>query len=153
MLNSITYSLRGALDEAVREEVKLWNDDGRVAKVWAKDALAWTGQDESKWLGWLNVVADQKEQVQRYRDFHADIESAGFTDVLLMGMGGSSLAPEVLAITFGKANFHILDSTVPAQVKAVEDKLDLAKTLFIVASKSGSTLEPNCFKQYCFERV
>ena len=70
-----------------------------------------------------------------------------------MGMGGSSLCPEVLAITFGVDNFHILDSTVPAQVKAIESKLDMAKTLFIVASKSGSTLEPNCFKQYFFDRA
>ncbi|MGI8812049.1 MAG: bifunctional transaldolase/phosoglucose isomerase [Pyrinomonadaceae bacterium] len=153
MLNSITYSLRGALDEAVREEARLWNEDDRVDKIWAKDALAWTGEDESKWLGWLNVVAEQMKELPNYRDFHTDIASAGFTDVLLMGMGGSSLCPEVLAITFGKTNFHILDSTVPAQVKAVEDRLDLAKTLFIVSSKSGSTLEPNCFKQYFFDKV
>src|SRR6476620_4904353 len=153
MLNSITYSLRGALDEAVREEVKLWNEDARVDKIWNKDPLAWTGDDETKWLGWLNAVGDQKNEIAKYRDLRSDIESAGFTDVLLMGMGGSSLCPEVLAITFGKSNFHILDSTVPAQVKAVEDNLDLAKTLFIVASKSGSTLEPNCFKQYFFDKV
>jgi glucose-6-phosphate isomerase len=70
-----------------------------------------------------------------------------------MGMGGSSLAPEVLSITFGAENFHVLDSTVPAQIKTIENKLDLTKTLFIVASKSGSTLEPNTFKQYFFERV
>jgi hypothetical protein len=68
-------------------------------------------------------------------------------------MGGSSLCPEVLAITFGKTNFHILDSTVPSQVRTVESKIDLKETLFIVASKSGSTLEPNCFKQYFFDRV
>ena len=153
MLNSIAYSLRGALGDSVREEVNLWNEDRRIEKIWSKDALAWTGEDERKWLGWLNVVEEQTKELQRYRDFHTDIEAAGFTDVLLMGMGGSSLAPEVLAITFGKANFHILDSTVPAQVKAVEDKLDLSRTLFIVASKSGSTLEPNCFKQYFFDRV
>jgi transaldolase/glucose-6-phosphate isomerase len=70
-----------------------------------------------------------------------------------MGMGGSSLAPEVLAMTFHKSNFRILDSTVPAQVNALENSLDLTKTLFIVASKSGSTLEPNCFKQYFFDRM
>src|SRR4030095_3170283 len=70
-----------------------------------------------------------------------------------MGIGGSSLCPEVLAITFGKTNFHILDSTVPAQVKAIEDKIDLAKTALICASKWGSTREPNCFKQYFFDRV
>ena len=68
-------------------------------------------------------------------------------------MGGSSLCPEVLAETFGKENFYILDSTVPAQIKSLENKLDLAKTLFIVASKSGSTLEPNTFFQYFYDRV
>ena len=109
--------------------------------------------DEAKWLGWLDIVDEELADLQKYRDLESDLAAAGFTDVLLMGMGGSSLCPEVLAMTFGKTNFHILDSTVPAQVKAVEDKLDLEKTLFIVASKSGSTLEPNCFKQYFFERV
>jgi glucose-6-phosphate isomerase len=68
-------------------------------------------------------------------------------------MGGSSLGPEVFSITFGKTNFHVLDSTVPAQIKTIESKIDLAKTLFIVASKSGSTLEPNTFKQYFYEKV
>src|SRR6476469_1706389 len=136
MLNSITYSLLGALDEAVREEIKLWNEDGRVDKIWNKDPLAWTGEDETKWLGWLNVVGDQKNEITKYGDLRADIESAGFTDVLLMGMGGSSLCPEVLAITFGKSNFHILDSTVPAGIRSIENKIDTEKTLFIVASKS-----------------
>src|SRR6185369_3619711 len=103
---------------------------------------------ESKWLGWLDIVVQELGELEKFRDLVNDIESSGFTDILLMGMGGSSLCPEVLAITFGKTNFHILDSTVPAQVKAVEAKIDIAKTLFIVASKSGSTLEPNCFKQY-----
>ena len=85
--------------------------------------------------------------------FAVSIEADGLTDVLLMGMGGSSLCPEVLALTFGADNFHILDSTVPAQIITVESKIELSKTLFIVASKSGSTLEPNCFKQYFFERL
>ena len=70
-----------------------------------------------------------------------------------MGMGGSSLCPEVLAMTFGKEQFQILDSTVPAQIDTVKDSIDIDKTLFIVASKSGSTLEPNCFKQYFFDRL
>jgi glucose-6-phosphate isomerase len=70
-----------------------------------------------------------------------------------MGMGGSSLCPEVLRTTFAKSNFHILDSTVPARIRAIEDSIDIESTLFIVASKSGSTLEPNCFKQYFFEKV
>lgn len=152
-LNHVSYSLPPDIDDAVRSQSELWSTNDLSAKVWAKDAGVWTNEDESKWLGWLEIVGEELGDIKKYRELAADIEQAGFTNVLLMGMGGSSLCPEVLAITFGKNNFHILDSTVPAQVKAVEDKLDLTKTLFIVASKSGSTLEPNCFKQYFFDRV
>ena len=125
----------------------------KVIGIWSKDASIWTDTDEAKWLGWLNSVEVELKKAQEYKDFAADLKSAGFTDVLLMGMGGSSLCPEVLSITFGAKNFHVLDSTVPAQILAIESKLNLATTLFIVASKSGSTLEPNCFKQYFFERL
>jgi transaldolase/glucose-6-phosphate isomerase len=124
-----------------------------ISRIWAKDASVWTNDDEAKWLGWLDIVDEEQGNVEKYREFYADIESAGFKDILLMGMGGSSLCPEVLGITLDKRNFHILDSTVPARIKAVEDLIDIEKTLFIVASKSGSTLEPNCFKQYFFEKV
>ncbi len=153
MLNSLTYSLPENLEKAVRETISEWQNENKIARIWAKDASVWTNDDEAKWLGWLDSVAAEIATVQGYKDFAEDVKSAGFTDVLLMGMGGSSLCPEVLAITFGAANFHVLDSTVPAQIKTLESKLNLEKTLFIVASKSGSTLEPNCFKQYFFERV
>src|SRR5262249_25728492 len=80
-----------------------------------------------------------------------------FSHVLLLGMGGSSLGPEVMRKTFGKVpgfpELHVLDSTDPAQVKAAESAVDLAHTLFVVSSKSGSTLEPNIFEQYFFDRV
>jgi glucose-6-phosphate isomerase len=86
-----------------------------------------------------------------------DAAKAGFTHALLLGMGGSSLCPEVLKITYGKQpghpELHVLDSTDPAQIKSIENQVDLAKTLCIVASKSGSTLEPNIFKQYFFDRM
>ena len=147
----MTYFLPEKLEQSLREEIKTLAD--RVSRVWNKDASVWTNDDEAKWLGWLDVVSVEMDGLQKYRDLRRDIESAGFSNILLMGMGGSSLCPEVLAKTFGVANFHILDSTVPAQIKAVEDKLNLETTLFIVASKSGSTLEPNCFKQYFFDRV
>jgi len=152
-LNLISYTLPAAIEDAVKAELLVWNEQNKIERIWEKDATVWTGEDEGKWLAWLEVVNAQIGELPKYHAFAEDIESAGYTDVLLMGMGGSSLCPEVLAMTFGKFHFHILDSTVPAQVKAVEDKLDLAKTLFIVASKSGSTLEPNCFKQYFFDRV
>ena len=153
MLNTFTYKLPASLHTEFTAAAERWNGGSMTDRIWQKDAAVWTGSDESKWLGWLDIVDEELADLQKYRDLPADIAAAGFTDVLLMGMGGSSLCPEVLAMTFGKANFHILDSTVPAQVKAVADRLDLARTLFIVASKSGSTLEPNCFKQYFFDRV
>lgn len=153
MLNAINYSLPAELDEAVRAMADRWRDQHKIRRVWEKDAAVWTGKDEAKWLGWLDIVDEEIRIVEQYRKFHDDIQNAGFDNILLMGMGGSSLCPEVLATTFDRKNFHILDSTVPAQIRAVEEKLDLAKTLFIVASKSGSTLEPNCFKQYFFEKL
>jgi len=153
MLNSFKYSLPASIETDVAGEISSWKDAEKICRIWAKDASVWTSDDEAKWLGWLDIVGEELGDLQKYRDLQTDLAADGFTDVLLMGMGGSSLCPEVLAMTFGKANFHILDSTVPAQVKAVEDKLNIEKTLFIVASKSGSTLEPNCFKQYFFEKV
>lgn len=153
MPNLMTYTLPEKLKQAFRTETQRTIDEKRISRIWAKDASLWTNDDESKWLGWLDVVSDELSNVKKYPDLRQDIEAADFSDILLMGMGGSSLCPEVLALTFGKKNFHILDSTVPAQIKAVESRIDLAKTLFIVASKSGSTLEPNCFKQYFFDKV
>ena len=89
--------------------------------------------------------------------FAEDVKQRGFTDVVLLGMGGSSLGPEVLARLSGQQSgwprFHMLDSTDPAQIKAIEQAIDLGKTLFIVSSKSGSTLEPNIFMDYFFDRV
>lgn len=122
-----------------------------VSRIWAKDATVWTGADESEWLEWLTVIDRELGDLSKYDDVAHD--AASFDDVVVLGMGGSSLCPEVLALTFGKSRFHILDSTVPAQIKTLEGKLDLSKTLFIVASKSGSTLEPNTFKQYFYKRV
>jgi transaldolase / glucose-6-phosphate isomerase len=153
MLNSIKYSLPDELDQAVNAEIGVWRTEGKIGRVWAKDASVWKGEDEAKWLGWLDIVSEQLRDIEKYRDLRSDIDAAGFTDVVLTGMGGSSLCPEVLAFTFGKTNFHILDSTVPAQIRTLEQKLDISKTLFVVASKSGSTLEPNCFKQYFFDKV
>lgn len=148
-----TFSLPETIETAVNAEIETWQNADSVARIWRKDASVWTSSGEENWLGWLDIVERELNDLEKYRSLRADIESAGFQDILLMGMGGSSLCPEVLAKTFGKANFHILDSTVPDQVKTVEDKLDLEKTLFIVASKSGSTLEPNCFKNYFFDRI
>lgn len=150
-LNSLTFSLSETLETAVRASLDEWKQHDKINRLWKKDATVWTNSDEAKWLAWLDVVGVELADLQKYRDFAEDVKQ--FESIVLLGMGGSSLCPEVLAITFGIKNFYVLDSTVPVQVKAVENKVDLAKTLFIVASKSGSTLEPNCFKQYFYERV
>ena len=128
-----------------------------MARLWARDPSLWTGNGEGQWLGWLHIADEQIKTIKRFTNFAAEVKDAGFSNVLLLGMGGSSLCPEVLGKSFGRlAGFpelHVLDSTDPAQVKSIEDRIDLARTLFIVSSKSGTTLEPNIFKQYFFERA
>jgi len=157
MISQPTFKLPESLANAVRMNVSDWRSHDKVRRLWQGDASVWTGADESKWLGWLGIVEEQIKQRASLEQSAAEIKREGFTDVLLLGMGGSSLCPEVLAKTFGHVpgfpRLHVLDSTDPAQVKAFEKQIDLAKALFIVSSKSGSTLEPNIFKQYFFERV
>src|SRR6187402_1134893 len=137
MLPSMTFSLPELLEIAFTAKLAALESENLVERIWNKDASVWTNTDEAKWLGWLTVAQEELADLTKYKTLKNEIDEAGFEDILLMGMGGSSLCPEMLALTFGKANFHILDSTVPSQVKATEEKLGLAKTLFIVASKSG----------------
>ena len=149
---SFTYSLPGALNAQLEAALADWTSGGKVSRLWNKDATLWTNSGEEKWLGWLDVVDQQVAAKQALKDFQAEVKARGFSNILLLGMGGSSLCPEVLQMTFGAPTFHVLDSTDPAQVKAFENKVDLNNTLFFVSSKSGSTLEPNIFKQYFFDR-
>ncbi len=156
-LNTMSYRLPDDLQTAVDATIKNWHENGKIEKLWKQDAGVWTNDDETKWLGWLDIVDRQLADKDKFADFQNEVKAKNFTHILLLGMGGSSLCPEVLSFTFGKQNgfpeLHILDSTDPAQVRAVESKIDLAKTLFFVSSKSGSTLEPNIFEQYFFKRV
>jgi transaldolase/glucose-6-phosphate isomerase len=156
-LNRQTYSLPADLTEAVKQSLEEWRVAGKVRRLWAGDRRLWTNADENKWLGWLHVTDDQLAHIDHLRRIAEEVKEAGFSHALLLGMGGSSLCPEVMAKTFGKiAGFpelHVLDSTDPAQVRAFEEKVNLANTLVIVSSKSGTTLEPNILKQYFFERV
>src|SRR2546429_1651476 len=155
--NEQTSSLPADLDAAVKKNLNDWRASGKVRRLWQHDASLWTGEDETKWLGWLDVTDEQLANARKLKEFADEVKGAGFSDILLLGMGGSNLCPEVFALTFGQTpgfpHLHILDSTDPAQIRSVEKKIDLAKTLFIVSSKSGSTLEPNIYKQYFFERV
>ena len=143
------------LEKKVDEIAEDWRKHGNIRKLWQRDKSLWTDADEDRWLGWLDSAGD--DEIAGYARFAHDIKRDGFKDAVLLGMGGSSLGPEVLATTFGQnagwPRLRILDSTVPAQIKALEADLDLAKTLFIVSSKSGSTTEPNVLTDYFFKRV
>lgn len=154
---STSAKLPDALQKAADDAAKTWAAKGILRDLWAGEASVWTGGDEGKWLGWLRVVDAVKAELPKLQAFQDKVKQAGFKDVLLLGMGGSSLGPEVLAETFGQQPgfpaLHVLDSTDPAQIKALHAKVDLAKTLCIVSSKSGSTLEPNIFKAYFWDEM
>jgi glucose-6-phosphate isomerase len=123
-----------------------------VERIWSRDAGVWTGADEDRWLGWLDEPSRMRERVGELQEFAAGAREAGFGDVVLAGMGGSSLAPEVLRRTFDAEGFHVLDTTHPDAIRELEAKLDLGRTLFLVASKSGGTLETRSHMEYFWER-
>lgn len=156
-MSRLKTSLPETLASAVKTSIAEWQSGGKMKRLWDRDASLWTGTDESNWLGWLDIIDEQVAQHDQLQKVAKEVQSRGFEDILLLGMGGSSLCPEVLRMTFGRIphfpTLHVLDSTDPAQVKSFEHQIDIAKTLFIVSSKSGSTLEPNIFKQYFFERA
>jgi len=153
----LTYRLPPALAAEVSDSINEWQSSGKVRKLWAHDATLWTGADEGRWLGWLAITDDQLAHLEHLHAVADDVRQAGFTDALLLGMGGSSLCADVLATTFGRLNgfpaLHVLDSTDPQQIRMQTDRLDLARTIFIVSSKSGNTLEPSILCAYFFDRV
>ena len=161
MLGSSIAKLDIHLPDALRDPVKAarndWRQSGKLRDLWAGDAAVWTGGPEAKWLGWLRVVDDRIADLPALLAFQAEVKAAAFEHVVLLGMGGSSLGPEVLAETFGRQpgfpEFLILDSTDPAQIAALAARIDPARTLCIVSSKSGSTLEPNIFKAFFWDLV
>jgi transaldolase / glucose-6-phosphate isomerase len=148
---ALDQQLKKRVDEIADE----WRTHGNVRRLWQRDKSLWTNSDEDRWLGWLDSVDDAK--IAEYAAFAGEIKRENFKDAVLLGMGGSSLGPQVLAETFGQQNgwprLRILDSTVAAQIKALQAGLDLGRTLFIVSSKSGGTTEPNIFKDYFFAKV
>jgi len=156
-VSGLKTSLPENLSAAVNATTADWQSTGKMQRLWQHDATLWSGTDEAKWLGWLDIVEEQIAQQDQLQKIAKEVQARGFQHVLLLGMGGSSLCPEVLRMTFGRIThfptLHVLDSTDPAQVKAFEHQIEIPKTLFIVSSKSGSTLEPNIFKQYFFERT
>jgi len=156
-LNSQLYMLPEKLEALVKASLDDWKKNDKVRRLWQRDASVWTGTDEGQWLGWLDIAEKQLAQMDVFKKIAGDEKKAKFKHALLLGMGGSSLCPEVLRLTFGKIKgfpeLHVLDSTDPAQIKAIEAQVDLKSTICIVSSKSGSTLEPNIYKQYFFEQI
>ena len=157
MSGDTTFRLLDALEAAVRAELEQWRAGDKMKRLWSRDATLWTGADEASWLGWLAVAGEQRVRASALGDLANEIRRAGFTHALVLGMGGSSLCPEVLKSTFGRIagypELFVLDSTDPGQIHALEHRIDVARTLFIVSSKSGTTLEPNIFFSYFFDRV
>ncbi len=123
-----------------------------VERIWARDATVWTGADEDKWLGWLDEPKRMQERVGEVVEFATEARQT-FETFVLLGMGGSSLAPEVLKRTFGAKQLHVLDTTHPAMIRHAEKALDLDKTMFIVSSKSGGTLETLSHFEYFWAGV
>ena len=124
-----------------------------VERIWARDAGLWTGADEDRWLGWLDEPSRIRGRVGALEAFVGDAHDAGFRHVVLAGMGGSSLAPEVIRRTFDSEVFEILDTTHPDAIRSLEERIDLERTLFLVASKSGSTLETQSHLAYFWEKT
>ncbi len=123
-----------------------------VERIWARDASVWTNSGEDRWLGWLDVVTRIAPHVDELNAF-AEAATDQFHDCVLLGMGGSSLAPEVLRRTFNVESFHVLDTTHPEAIRRLEKSLDLERTLFLASSKSGSTIETRSHLEYFWERT
>jgi glucose-6-phosphate isomerase len=155
--DSLSASLPPELDDQVRGELAAWRDGRKIARLWDRDATLWTAAGEERWLGWLSPRPHGQDHHRELAAFAAEVRDEGFRHALLLGMGGSSLAPEVLALTFGPRpghpRLHVLDSTDPAQIRDAEAELDLARTLVIVSSKSGTTLETTLLADYFAERL
>jgi transaldolase/glucose-6-phosphate isomerase len=147
------------LPSALRAEVDRLTivaaQEGWPRRLWAKDASLWTGGDEAAWLGWLAAAEGRSADLPALSGLST--RAKGFKDAVLIGMGGSSLGPEVLASVFGAAPghppLHVLDSTDPGQIARIDAAVDPARTLFVVSSKSGSTLEVDVLRRHFFQRV
>ncbi|MES1247682.1 MAG: hypothetical protein ABUS54_08420 [Actinomycetota bacterium] len=123
-----------------------------IDRIWERDPTIWTGADEAKWLGWLDEPGRMRERVEQLGEFADGVADEGFDAVVLLGMGGSSLAPEVIRQTFQVESLHVLDTTHPQAIRDLEAQIDVRNTLFISASKSGGTLETRSHTDYFWEQ-
>lgn len=153
---SFKYQL-GKLNQKAQEVMTDWQQNDKVQRLWTGDNKLWTGKDEASWTGWLTIPAVEMSQIPAIQALSNHLKSTGITDIILLGMGGSSLCPAMMAAIFGRIagypKLHVLDSTSPEQILKIEKSVSLKTTFFIVSSKSGSTLEPNIFQAYFFTRL
>jgi transaldolase / glucose-6-phosphate isomerase len=156
-LNQQTITLPQVFAGEVAKAQDAWLANGNSRRLWSADATLWTGHGESDWLGWLDIAGNKARDIDATREFARQLRRENFTDVLLLGMGGSSLGPEVLAESLGSAphypKLRVLDSTDPQQVRRFESSIDIARTLFVVSSKSGTTLETSVLMDYFFAKA
>jgi transaldolase / glucose-6-phosphate isomerase len=127
------------------------NPRSLIEGIWERDATTWTGSNEAQWLGWLDEPLHVQERLGEFVQFAESLHDE-IDHVVLCGMGGSSLAPEVLRGSFGVEWFHVLDTTHPKAIRALEEKLDLERTFFVSSSKSGTTLETRSHTDYFWEQ-
>jgi transaldolase/glucose-6-phosphate isomerase len=147
----------GPAEDTVTAEIAEWTHWGNGRRLWARDKTLWTNGDENEWLGWLDIAQRERADLSQLAQFAKEIDASHSSDVVLLGMGGSSLGTAVLHECFGQRQgwprLHVLDSTDPDQIRALEDRIVPQATKFIVASKSGTTLEPNILKDYFWDRA
>jgi transaldolase/glucose-6-phosphate isomerase len=153
----LTWALPRDLEDKVHARLAKMRKQDVVRRIWAADPFVWTGADEDQWLGWLNLPVDERAALPRIIPFAEQLSRERIADVVLLGMGGSSLAPEVIQSILGPHKgwpaLHVLDSTDPAEILRLERRISYPQSLFLVASKSGSTLEVNILKQYFYSRA
>lgn len=156
-IDTMSFRLPEGLAKDVDAMVDEWQEAGRIQKLWNKDKGLWTGADEANWMEWLDIVDEQLKDADKFEHLASEVKESAFEQAVVLGMGGSSLCPEVMSLTFDRSEgfpeLSILDSTNPEQVLAKDHSLNLEETLFIVSSKSGTTLEPNIFMEYFLHRV
>ncbi len=155
-LNTQVEALAGPLREELQVLGDRWVASGAVLRLWGAEEALWTSSGESKWLGWLGVADEQLRCCGDLRVFAADVRGR-FRHAVLLGMGGSSLCPEVLSLSFGAQEgfpeLRVVDSTVPGELRGCERAIDLESTLFISASKSGTTLETALLTEHFLQRL
>jgi len=150
----------GKYHKRVQKRLKDWQEAQVASRIWQKDHTVWSKElqpDLTDRLGWLELPETMAKQVAALRTFTDKAKADGMKHVVLLGQGGSSLAPEVFQETFGNApgypKLRVLDSTHPGAVKAVEREIDLARTIFLVSSKSGTTTETNSYFFYFWDKL